>query len=139
MSRWPQEAHLTKIKTLFSKFGGQTNEADTDFITFPMFEEKINTPEVRDYFESLRLVAWFKQVLLIFAHVHQLKHGLAASKTANHTCSADFSVRIFFRSTMKSFRGCVSKILVALGPGGWCFAKKIEVVFCIFSTDYFFL
>ena len=95
MSRWPQEAHLTKIKTLFSKFGGQANEADTDFITFPMFEEKINTPEVRDYFESLRLVAWFKQVLLIFAHVHQLKHELAARKSANHTCSADFSVRIF--------------------------------------------
>ena len=28
---------------------------DLNFITFPMFEEKINTPEVRDYFESLRL------------------------------------------------------------------------------------
>lgn len=53
-----KEAHLTKIKTLFSKFGGQANEADTDFITFPMFEEKINTPEVRDYFESLRLDIW---------------------------------------------------------------------------------
>lgn len=51
-----QEAHLAKIKTLFSKFGGTGSGAEeTDFITFPMFEEKINTPEVRDYFESLRL------------------------------------------------------------------------------------
>ena len=78
MLRWPQEAHLTKIKTLFSKFGGQNDEGDTDFITFPMFEEKINTPEVRDYFESLRLVARFKQDLLIFAFVR----GLAASKNS---------------------------------------------------------
>jgi len=54
-----KEAHLAKIKTLFSKFGGTGSGAEeTDFITFPMFEEKINTPEVRDYFESLRLDIW---------------------------------------------------------------------------------
>eukprot|EP00913_Durusdinium_trenchii_P001885 g1744.t1 len=31
---------------------------EMNFITFPVFEEKINTPEVRDYFESLRLDIW---------------------------------------------------------------------------------
>ncbi|CAJ1342904.1 unnamed protein product [Effrenium voratum] len=51
-----KEAHLTKIKALFSKFGvDDEGDEETAHITFPMFEEKIGTPEVRDYFESLRL------------------------------------------------------------------------------------
>lgn len=38
-----------------------THWQEMNFITFPVFEEKINTPEVRDYFESLRLVPWSSQ------------------------------------------------------------------------------
>lgn len=53
-----KEAHLAKIKTLFQSLGGGGKEEEMNFITFPVFEEKINTPEVRDYFESLRLDIW---------------------------------------------------------------------------------
>ncbi|CAE7899268.1 Cacna1h, partial [Symbiodinium sp. KB8] len=39
-----KEAHLGKINTLFSKFG-----ADDGVITFKMFQEKINSVEVRSW------------------------------------------------------------------------------------------
>lgn len=46
-----KEVHLRKIKALFSELGAE----DTGLITFAMFEEKIDAPEVRVYFESLGL------------------------------------------------------------------------------------
>mmetsp|Transcript_23498 Transcript_23498/g.55446 ORF Transcript_23498/g.55446 Transcript_23498/m.55446 type:complete len:598 (+) Transcript_23498:44-1837(+) len=46
-----KEVHLRKIKALFSELGAE----DTGLITFAMFEEKIDNPEVRVYFESLGL------------------------------------------------------------------------------------
>eukprot|EP00439_Symbiodinium_sp_Y106_P040246 s387_g4.t3 len=48
-----KEAHLGKINTLFSKFG-----ADDGVITFKMFQEKINSVEVREYFQTLGLDVW---------------------------------------------------------------------------------
>mmetsp|Transcript_61368 Transcript_61368/g.110120 ORF Transcript_61368/g.110120 Transcript_61368/m.110120 type:complete len:233 (+) Transcript_61368:2-700(+) len=49
-----KEHHLEKIRFLFSQFGGQ----DCTTITFAMFEEKIKSQEVREYFESLGLDIW---------------------------------------------------------------------------------
>ncbi|CAE7880335.1 CACNA1H [Symbiodinium sp. KB8] len=49
-----KEAHLAKIRRLFSQFGGE----DCTTITFAMFEETIKSPEVREYFESLGLDIW---------------------------------------------------------------------------------
>ncbi|CAE7195024.1 unnamed protein product, partial [Symbiodinium pilosum] len=48
-----KEAHLGKINTLFSKFG-----ADDGVITFKMFQDKINSVEVREYFQTLGLDVW---------------------------------------------------------------------------------
>lgn len=48
-----KEAHLEKIHTLFAKFGAQDG-----VITFTMFQEKINSPEVREYFQTLGLDVW---------------------------------------------------------------------------------
>lgn len=48
-----KEAHLEKIHDVFSKFG-----ADDGVITFSMFQKKINSPEVREYFQTLGLDVW---------------------------------------------------------------------------------
>ncbi|OLP86979.1 Sodium channel protein type 8 subunit alpha [Symbiodinium microadriaticum] len=51
-----KESHMRKLRQLFSKFNAETGSDELDaIITFPMFEEKINTPAVREYFESLNL------------------------------------------------------------------------------------
>jgi len=50
-----KEAHVAKIRSLFNQFGG---DGDTSVVTYAMFEEKINCPEVREYFESLGLDIW---------------------------------------------------------------------------------
>jgi len=47
-----KEAHLKKIRALFSKLGG-TEEAGA--ITYDMLEEHIQTTAVREYFDSLGL------------------------------------------------------------------------------------
>eukprot|EP00439_Symbiodinium_sp_Y106_P001418 s5220_g1.t1 len=53
-----KETHMRKLRQLFSKFNSETGSDEPDaIITFPMFEEKINTPAVREYFESLNLDA----------------------------------------------------------------------------------
>lgn len=49
-----KEAHHEKIKTLFSKF----STAEQEGITFAMFEEKISTPAVQEYFATLGLDVW---------------------------------------------------------------------------------
>eukprot|EP00435_Cladocopium_sp_Y103_P043006 s66_g12.t1 len=46
-----KEAHLTKVRALFNQLG--TDERSV--ITFRQFEEKINSDEVREYFETLGL------------------------------------------------------------------------------------
>ncbi|CAK9060288.1 Uncharacterized protein SCF082_LOCUS31783, partial [Durusdinium trenchii] len=46
-------AHLNKIKNLFSEFG-----TDGGVLTLGTFEEKINNPAVREYFEALGLDVW---------------------------------------------------------------------------------
>lgn len=48
-----KQAHLQKIRDLFGKLGDQDG-----VITYTMFEEKINSPAVREYFESLGLDVW---------------------------------------------------------------------------------
>lgn len=54
-----KESHMRKLRQLFSKFNAETGSDELDaIITFPMFEEKINTPAVREYFESLNLDVW---------------------------------------------------------------------------------
>ena len=49
-----KEAHLDKLRAVFSSLGA----SDTGAITFTMFEEKINTPEVKGYLETLGLDVW---------------------------------------------------------------------------------
>lgn len=49
-----KESHLDKLRTLFSKLGADR----TGGITLRMFEEKINSPSVREYFETLGLDIW---------------------------------------------------------------------------------
>ncbi|CAE7259058.1 SCN11A [Symbiodinium natans] len=49
-----KESHLAKLRTLFSKLGADA----TGGITLRMFEEKIDTPSVREYFETLGLDIW---------------------------------------------------------------------------------
>ena len=49
-----KQAHLQKIRELFGKLG----DKDEGIITYTMFEEKINSPAVREYFESLGLDVW---------------------------------------------------------------------------------
>ena len=48
-----KQAHLQKIRDLFGKLGDRDG-----IITYNMFEEKINSPAVREYFESLGLDVW---------------------------------------------------------------------------------
>mmetsp|Transcript_47564 Transcript_47564/g.106820 ORF Transcript_47564/g.106820 Transcript_47564/m.106820 type:complete len:647 (+) Transcript_47564:23-1963(+) len=50
-----KEAHKQKVGQLFNQLGA----ADvTSGITFAMFEEKINSPEVREYFSAMGLDIW---------------------------------------------------------------------------------
>ncbi|OLQ09302.1 Voltage-dependent T-type calcium channel subunit alpha-1H [Symbiodinium microadriaticum] len=49
-----KEAHIAKIHGLFSQLGTE----NTGVITFANFTEKINTPQVRAYFELLGLDVW---------------------------------------------------------------------------------
>ncbi|CAE6951294.1 Cacna1c [Symbiodinium natans] len=49
-----KEAHLHEIRALFSKLGA----TDSGVITYAMFEEKIDSPAVREYFETLGLDVW---------------------------------------------------------------------------------
>ncbi|CAK9095104.1 unnamed protein product [Durusdinium trenchii] len=49
-----KEAHLQKVKDLFNRLGAEKSGE----ITYLMFEEKINAPEVREYFSSLGLDVW---------------------------------------------------------------------------------
>jgi len=49
-----KEAHLTKVRALFNQLG--TDERSV--ITFRQFEDKINSDEVREYFETLGLDVW---------------------------------------------------------------------------------
>ena len=48
-----KESHLQKVKDLFNRLGAEKSGS----ITYLMFEEKINSPEVREYFQSLGLEA----------------------------------------------------------------------------------
>ncbi|CAE7763345.1 ANK1 [Symbiodinium pilosum] len=49
-----KESHLKKLRALFSKFDIQENGG----ITYGMFEEKLDSPAVREYFETLGLDVW---------------------------------------------------------------------------------
>jgi len=49
-----KESHLKKLRALFSKFDIQANGG----ITYGMFEEKLDSPAVREYFETLGLDVW---------------------------------------------------------------------------------
>jgi len=49
-----KQAHLDKLRQLFQTLGDEA----TGVITFKMLEEKMNTPEVRAYFEVLGLDVW---------------------------------------------------------------------------------
>ncbi|CAE7664193.1 NaCP60E [Symbiodinium sp. CCMP2456] len=49
-----KNAHLTKIKALFSEIGAE----ESGVLTIGVFEEKIKTPAVRQYFEALGLDVW---------------------------------------------------------------------------------
>ncbi|CAE7941176.1 unnamed protein product [Symbiodinium sp. KB8] len=49
-----KQAHIHRIRQLFSKIGDEK----TQTITFARFEEKINSPAVRAYFEVLGLDVW---------------------------------------------------------------------------------
>lgn len=49
-----KEAHLTKVRALFNQLG--TDEKSV--ITYRQFEGKINSDEVREYFETLGLDVW---------------------------------------------------------------------------------
>ncbi|CAE7401709.1 CACNA1I [Symbiodinium pilosum] len=49
-----KQAHLEKVRDLFNKLGAE----NTGGITYLMFEEKITSPEVKEYFESLGLDVW---------------------------------------------------------------------------------
>ncbi|CAE7948182.1 SCN8A, partial [Symbiodinium sp. KB8] len=49
-----KQAHVEKIRALFNSIG----DDQTGIITFAMFEEKINSPAVKAYFEVLGLDVW---------------------------------------------------------------------------------
>ena len=49
-----KEMHIQKIRKLFSRFDQQ----ETGVITFAMLEEKLDSSEVREYFETLGLDVW---------------------------------------------------------------------------------
>ncbi|CAE7227049.1 CAC [Symbiodinium natans] len=53
-----KETHMRKLRQLFTKFNADGNAELEATITFPMFEEKIGTEAVREYFESLSLDVW---------------------------------------------------------------------------------
>ena len=44
-----KKAHVERIQALFSQF----DDRETGVITFAMLEEKIDSPDVREYFEIL--------------------------------------------------------------------------------------
>ncbi|CAE7729046.1 CACNA1G [Symbiodinium pilosum] len=50
-----KEAHKQKVGQLFNQLGAAD---ETSGITFAMFEEKINSPEVREYFSAMGLDIW---------------------------------------------------------------------------------
>ena len=49
-----KKAHVEKIQALFSHF----DDREMGVITFAMLEEKIDSPDVREYFETLGLDVW---------------------------------------------------------------------------------
>eukprot|EP00438_Fugacium_kawagutii_P029095 Skav229058 [mRNA] locus=scaffold2611:57820:64438:+ [translate_table: standard] len=49
-----KEAHLIKVRALFNQLGNDENA----MITYRQFEDKINSEEVREYFETLGLNVW---------------------------------------------------------------------------------
>ncbi|CAE7883630.1 Cacna1e [Symbiodinium microadriaticum] len=49
-----KETHLSKLRAVFSSLGA----TETGAITYTMFEEKINTPEIKGYLETLGLDVW---------------------------------------------------------------------------------
>ncbi|CAE7747591.1 Cacna1c [Symbiodinium sp. CCMP2592] len=49
-----KKAHVERIQALFSQF----DDRETGVITFAMLEEKIDSPDVREYFETLGLDVW---------------------------------------------------------------------------------
>jgi len=49
-----REAHLAKVRALFQQLGNDEHSV----ITFRQFEEKINSSEVKEYFETLGLDVW---------------------------------------------------------------------------------
>lgn len=49
-------AHIQKLRGLFHQMNGE--DSDRGVITLGMFEEKIKTPAVREYFEALGLDIW---------------------------------------------------------------------------------
>lgn len=49
-----KEMHIQKIRKLFSRFDQQ----ETGVITFAILEEKLDSSEVREYFETLGLDVW---------------------------------------------------------------------------------
>ena len=49
-----KEAHLEKLRAVFSTLGAN----ETGAITFTMFEEQIDSPEVKGYLETLGLDVW---------------------------------------------------------------------------------
>ncbi|CAJ1352609.1 unnamed protein product [Effrenium voratum] len=49
-----KQKHLAKIRALFNEIGKHQD----GYITYAMLEEKVNSPEVRDYFGSLGLDIW---------------------------------------------------------------------------------
>ena len=44
-----KKSHVERIQALFSQF----DDRETGVITFAMLEEKIDSPDVREYFETL--------------------------------------------------------------------------------------
>ena len=65
-----KETHLNKLRAVFSSLGA----TETGAITYAMFEDKINTPEVKGYLETLGLDVWdawtFFKLLAPTRHEH---------------------------------------------------------------------
>ncbi|OLP87955.1 Voltage-dependent L-type calcium channel subunit alpha-1F [Symbiodinium microadriaticum] len=51
-------AHIQKLRDLFYHLNHSNNEEANGVITLGLFEEKINTPAVKEYFEALGLDIW---------------------------------------------------------------------------------
>ena len=47
-----KEAHVEKLRSLFQNLGG------SNVLTYGMLEEKLKSPEVRDYFETIGISLW---------------------------------------------------------------------------------